>query len=43
MKKNISFLSDFFQFWEMKFSLYLNRRVFVMEPETPIPSADHIF
>ena len=28
--KNISFLSENFQFLEVKFSLYLNRRVFVM-------------
>ena len=28
--KNISFLSDFFQFLVVKFSIYLNRRVFVM-------------
>ena len=28
--KNISFLSEFFQFLEVKFSIYLNRRVFVM-------------
>ena len=28
--KNISFLSENFQFLEMKFSIYLNRRVFIM-------------
>ena len=28
--KNISFLSENFQFLEVKFSIYLNRRVFVM-------------
>ena len=28
--KNISFFSENFQFLEMKFSIYLNRRVFVM-------------
>ena len=28
--KNISFLSENFQFFKMKFSIYLNRRVFVM-------------
>ena len=28
--KNISFLSEKYQFLEMKFSIYLNRRVFVM-------------
>ena len=29
--KNITvFVSDFFQFLEVKFSIYLNRRVFVM-------------
>ena len=28
--KNISFLSDNFPFLEVKFSMYLNRRVFVM-------------
>ena len=28
--KNISFLPEKFQFLEMKFSLYLNRSVFVM-------------
>ena len=30
MKKNQSFLSENFQFLEVKFSIYLNRRVFVM-------------
>ena len=30
MKKYRSFLSQNFQFLEVKFSLYLNRRVFVM-------------
>ena len=29
--KNISFLSENFQFFEVKFSIYLNRHVFVME------------
>ena len=29
----MSFLSDNFQFLEMKFSVYLNRRVFVMNGE----------
>ena len=29
--KNISFLSENFQFLEVKFSIYLNRRVFVMK------------
>ena len=28
--KNISFSSENFQFLEVKFSIYLNRRVFVM-------------
>ena len=28
--KNISFLSEFFQFLEVTFSIYLNRRVFEM-------------
>ena len=28
--KNIRFLSENFQFLEVKFSIYLNRRVFVM-------------
>ena len=28
--KNISFLSENFQFWVVKFSIYFNRRVFVM-------------
>ena len=28
--KNISFLSENFQFLEVKFSVYLNRRVFIM-------------
>ena len=28
--KNISFLSETFQFLEVKFSMHLNRRVFVM-------------
>ena len=31
--KNIRvFLSEHFQFLEVKFSIYLNRRVFVMDP-----------
>ena len=30
MKKYQSFLSENFQFMEVKFSIYLNRRVFVM-------------
>ena len=30
MKKYQSFLSENFQFLEVKFSIYLNRRVFVM-------------
>ena len=30
MKKYPSFLSETFQFLEVKFSIYLNRRVFVM-------------
>ena len=29
--ENISFLSENFQFLEIKFSIYLNRRVFVMD------------
>ena len=29
-RKNISFLSENFQFLDVKFSIYLNRRVFVM-------------
>ena len=29
--KNISFLSEHFQFLEVKFSIYLNMRVFVMK------------
>ena len=29
-EKYQSFLSENFQFWEVKFSIYLNRRVFVM-------------
>ena len=33
MKKYQSFLSENFQFLEVKFSIYLNRRVFVMEME----------
>ena len=28
--KNIIFLSEILQFWEVKFSIYLNRLVFVM-------------
>ena len=31
---NIGFLSEIFQFLKMKFSIYLNRRVFVMTWET---------
>ena len=35
--KNIGvFLSENFQFWEMKFSIYLNRRVFVMASLTTV-------
>ena len=30
-KKNQSFLSENFQFLEVKFSIYLNRRVFIMD------------
>ena len=33
MKKYQSFLSENFQFLEMKFSIYLNSRVFVMNSE----------
>ena len=29
-EKHQSFLSENFQFWEVKFSIYMNRRVFVM-------------
>ena len=29
-EKHLSFLSEIFQFLEMKFSIYLNRHVFVM-------------
>ena len=35
MKKYQSFLSENFQFLEMKFSIYLNRRVFVMSSARP--------
>ena len=31
-----SFLSENFQFWEVKFSIYLNRHVFVMSAERTI-------
>ena len=31
-EKYLSFLSEKFQFLEIKFSIYLNRRVFVMQP-----------
>ena len=31
-EKYQSFLSDNFQFLEMKFSIYLNKRVFLMDP-----------
>ena len=30
MKNNRVFLSEYFQFLEVKFSMYLNRRVFIM-------------
>ena len=30
--KNISFLSEIVQFLEVQFSMYLNRRVFIMRP-----------
>ena len=33
IKKYQSFLSEIFLFLEVKFSVYLNRRVFVMEAE----------
>ena len=32
--KNISFLSENFQFLEMKFSIYLNRLVFIMQVQS---------
>ena len=32
--KNISCLSENFQFLEVKFSIYLNRGVFIMDTET---------
>ena len=32
-EKNISFLSENFQFLEVKFSIYLHTRVFVMQSE----------
>ena len=32
-EKYLSFLSETFQFLEIKFSIYLNRHVFVMETE----------
>ena len=39
--KNISvFLSEKFQFLEIKFSIYLNRRVFVMEDSNQTAQAD---
>ena len=31
MKKYLSFLSEIFQFLEIKFSIYLNRRVFEIQ------------
>ena len=36
-EKYQSFLSENFQFLEMKFSIYLNRRVFVMGYQVPEP------
>ena len=39
MKKYRSFLSKHFQFLEVKFSIYLNRRVFVMRKRTVIAYA----
>ena len=35
--KIISFTSENFQFSEVKFSIYLNRRVFIMNANTPQP------
>ena len=34
MKKYQSFLSENFQFLEVKFSIYLNTRVYVMSPKS---------
>ena len=34
-EKNSFFLSENFQFLEVKFSIYLNRRVFIMTFDTP--------
>ena len=39
--KNISFLSENFQFLEVKFSVYLNRRVFVMSIITSSQAIHH--
>ena len=40
MKKYQSCLSENFQFLEVKFSIYLNRRVFVMDPNNNKSSAE---
>ena len=44
MKKYQSFLSEKFQFSEVKFSIYLNRRVFVMKSKmaTTAASGSHL-
>ena len=38
--KNISFLSENFQFLVVKFSIYLNRRVFVMSSVSALDKDD---
>ena len=40
MKIITKFLSENFQFWVMKFSMYLNRRVFIMKYFSDI--VDHL-
>ena len=40
MKKYQNFLSENFQFLEVKFSILLNRRIFVMRTATEEPPAE---
>ena len=35
--KNIGFLFENFHFLEVKFSIYLNRHVFIMDPDQTAP------
>ena len=43
MKKILEFLSENFQFFVVKFSVYLNRRVFVMKTTKVMKSLGKLF